>query len=601
MKPILSIVIAFTVITFIDLTELKAQTSVTRSKPDTTDRKHRFEEEELFERMKKNGQQGAVQHEERSRPRKTNMFKSSVANTSFARYRPVKSVLIAKPISKPTTATVEMESGIVKLSLKENTQSKSTLKTAKTSSNSAMCLSKDETEGMIIESEQKVIDAKVAGSLVPGLVVSAATLFQSSEFDPQNDTHRKLVELSTPSGVSKVNFKSVAPTDIGLFNKLQAEVAKLYSISNFNSKNPAPNISQKSEVKESTSNDKTALSLGISAAYMGISAENNFSFSEEKYRYMYIFETEQRAIVIKSNPVSSPDDLFNDNTAMNKDWLYIDEVTYGRRAYVKIETEMDLKTWSNDFSGSFDYGVMKVAAKSKVSGETFKKKINMTVISQGGDIIGTSRDPEKIDSIVNAFLKAPYSNVFPLYYKAVYMDGTPVSFAAEAFLNENNCLDTKKVRIRVSQLYPKKTDDSGGDNNEEIYGGILVYMRKANGQLILPNGDVLPQGFPLPSGIITYAKESAPKICIQDNAIIFPWNQQPYYLDVTIPDLDVVFELQPYMIEDDGPMPNDKFVTNEKFKKTLRKMLLEGSTTATFEFQYDKAVIIMVIDIAPIF
>ena len=61
----------------------------------------------------------------------------------------------------------------------------------------------------------------------------------------------------------------------------------------------------------------------------------------------------------------------------------------------------------------------------------------------------------------------------------------------------------------------------------------------------------------------------------------------------------MTFQVEPIIKEQDD-FEDDEFVTDNKLKKKLRQMLIEGQTTTTFEFRHDKSVLQLTIEIEPL-
>jgi Thiol-activated cytolysin len=497
----------------------------------------------------------------------------------------------------------ESENGNVRVSFAAYQPAKNDIKSISTPVNSAMCLTKEEVRGQKIENEQVIADGSKAVQILPGGVIDGETLLKSGQFLLMKMDKRKPISLSTSSNLAKVTNKTVTPVgNDNVEEQLRTAVHLLTRPTNLSG---MPNIKSTSEANISTLEETMSLNIGASAFYMGISVEDNFSFSSEKYRYMYLYQFEQECLPVIANGVSSPADIFTDNTAMNSNWLYIREVKYGRRLYVLIESEYDLEKYSNELNGSLNWGVVAAAYSQKNSGSTLISKTNIRIITQGGQPVALT-DISKLQQTLDKYFAAPFKDIdiVPLSYKLTFMDGKPVSMISQAFLNGDNCLVKSKVRIRVKQIECVVNDD--GSDGEELYGSVPFYLYNAAKQQVAVDGKtVIPSAgnLQIPTSTIYYAKETAPIILTDikgKNTKQFDINDQAKYSDITISNLDMIIELKPWMKEKDD-FGDDVFATDNTMKKTIRQMLIEGSTTPVFEFRHDKSVAKIILEITPLY
>ena len=467
--------------------------------------------------------------------------------------------------------------------------------------NTDMCLTREEVKGQKIESEHIIADGGKALQLLPGSVIDGNKLLQTGEFIYVNMNKRKPVTLSTTSNLAKVTTATINPLpDENIEAKIRSSTQSLTRASNLNG---MPNVSSDGKVKYSTSSENTGLEIGASFFYMGVSAADNFSFSSEKYRYMYLFEFTQECLPVMANAVSSPADIFTGQDKVQDSWFYVREVKYGRRLYILIESQTDLEKFSNEFSGGLNWLAVSAAYSQKNTGQSYFSSTNIRIITQGGSPVALP-DVAKLQSTIDNYFKTPFRDmeIVPLSYKLTSLTGSPVSMETRAFLNDQYCLDKNKVRVRVKNISCERADD-GSDKTEQVYGNVGVYLFNksmkqvaADGKTIIPDAGVL-----IPTGLIIYAKEMAPLVLRQgDKPKEFNTTQQDKYVDLSISSLDMTIEVRPVMKEKDD-FSDDVFVTDNKLKKTLRKILMEGSTITVFEFRDGNSIIKLTIEISPVY
>jgi hypothetical protein len=502
------------------------------------------------------------------------------------------------PVNK-STYKFDSDNGNVTVSFGAGQPSKDEIVSSSTPTSSAMCLTKEEVKGQKVENELIIADGSKATQLLPGGVIDAEMLLKSGEFIYMKMDKRKMISLSTSSNLAKVTSATVKPMP---GNNIEDELrSKVHSLKRPSNLNGMPNIKSTSQASVSTLEEKMGLDIGASAFYMGISVSDNFSFSSEKYRYMYLYEFEQECVAVMANGISSPDDLFTEPTDINPNWLYVREVKYGRRLYVLIESEYDLEKYSNELNGSLNWGVVSAAYNQKNSGSTLSKKTNIRIITQGGQPVSLT-DDTKLQATLDKYFAAGFNDIdiVPLSYKVTYMNGGPVSVVSKAFLNGNNCLEKSKVRVRVTRIEVDVADDGG--SNEQLYGSAIIYLYNAAGKKVAFDGKTLLPDIPggLFTGAISYAKEEAPLILKAGQPKEFGINEQGKYIDLTVSNLDMTIEVKPTMKEKDD-FGDDTFMTDNKMKRSLRKMLIEGSTIQVFEFRHDLSKVRLTVEVAPLY
>lgn len=494
----------------------------------------------------------------------------------------------------------ESSNGYVTLQYGLNKGQGDQLKPGSKTINTAMCLTREEVSGQKTESEMIIADASRAGQILPGAVIEGSSLLRSGEFLYKNMDKRKPVVLSTTTNMAKQTSVTVtSPPGENMEAKIRTAAQQLTRPSNMTG---MPNKASEAETSLSTLEESTGLSIGASFFYLGISGQNNFSFSSEKYRYMYLFRFEQACLSVLANAVNSPVDVFTDGSN-GSDWYYIREVKYGRRLYVLLESETELEKFSNEFSVGLNWGIVAAAYRQQQTGSKLRSITNIRVLTQGGQPLAVT-DPGKTDAAIKKYFEAGYADmdIVPLSFKLTNLKGEPVSMITQAFLNGENCLGTRKIRIRVSAIDCQQADDGASDMSEQVYGkmAILLYHKgkkvMADGKTAIPDaGSAI-----IPSGFIGYGSEEAPYRVIQGKPRLFGANEQGKYFDIQLPDLDLVIELKPSMKEEDD-LGDDELVTDNKFKKSVRQMLMEGDTEIVFEFRHDKTRVLLLIEIRPLY
>jgi hypothetical protein len=467
-----------------------------------------------------------------------------------------------------------------------------------------MCLTKEEVRGQKVESEIILPQGSSALQIVPGGVFNAQLLLNSGQFSYLQWNKRKSYAINVTSNLAKQTSATVAAAPGGGISESAAQ-SVVRSLTKADNLTGMPNGFATSEMKKSTFQESMGLSIGASFFYMGISGANQFSFSSEKYRYMYVYTFDQAFLAVSADAPSRPADAYTDLTGINEDALFIREVKYGRRLYVIMESEYELEKYSNEFNGNLNWGLVSAKLNEKNNASKASEYINIRIQTQGGQAVAVT-DYTKLQEALDGYFKSSYAqnDIVPLSYKVTDLTGKPVSLMAKAFLDGNHCLKSNKVRIRLKDIAVIREDDGQSDRSEQIYGSVFVRVFNEAGRQVLANGAVMPAGSSLvPSGSITIAKEAAPlrlaQIRSERDRKRFGENDQGKSLDVNITSLDMVFQVDPVVKEQDA-FGDDTFITDTKLKKSLRRMLIEGSTRSTFEFRHDASLLELTVEILPL-
>lgn len=491
---------------------------------------------------------------------------------------------------------VKLNTGQVKLYFRngKNPQKGITNKITKLGKDHPMCLTREQVSGMDVESNIVVSNPENMANLIPGNIIDGNVFLNGGNLVFQEVKNRKNVTFTASSNLVHNKISEAKSSEgVDITPKITQAVHNLTKPGNLSG---MPNVESSSEISISTMYDSTSVQVGASGYFMGFAAEDEFKFSSEKYNYMYVFKFEQKCLSVNANQISDPEDaLFKPEKAKGS-WYYIKEVTYGRRLYILLETEYSLESYSNDFKGSWNWGVVGAALSQKTSGKSFTSFTNIRAVSQGGQPVAIS-DPKKVQQEIDKYFQKSYNqiDIVPLEFRLTNLHGEPVSLVTEAFLDGNNCLKAKKIRIRIKELNCLVADDGG--SNEQIYGSVGVMLSDEKG---IPKMIGKISGKPFPIASIVYAKENAPIVLYKGKPLT---EKDPAlkdkHLTLNIGNLDYKLAILPSMKEEDD-FTDDDFKTNNKFNMTIRNMLLEGESVKTFEFRDGASKVHLTVGVEPI-
>jgi hypothetical protein len=484
------------------------------------------------------------------------------------------------------------DNGSVSLKLVKSGVSTDDIKTTSNKVTTPKCLTKEQVRGQKIESEIIIADGSKANAILPGAVISADDLLNRGEYIYYLMDKRKPIALKTNTNQAVQHQIIARPPQNGMSieTPLNTAVQTLINPSNIKGE---PIRSSNATTYTSTMLQTTGLNIGASFFYMGAQGQANFNFSSEKYKYMYVFNFEQECISVRPDQITSPNNIFTENVPISDNLLYISEVKYGRRLYVILESEYDLTEYDADFKGSMNWGALSAKVQSSTKNSTFRSKTKIRALTQGGSPIAIL-DESKIQEEIDKYLAKSYSeyDIVPLSYKLTDLSGKPVSLSSTAFLNGNNCVKSETAKIRIKSI---ELLDSRGDRDRKLYGEIIIKL-SANGQPV--NHAIQPMN-PALNFKAELAPKSNPETITQNKSKEFVLTDQKRGLDIRLPHLDILIEVIPNITRQKNNAPDLQLQTNNVMKKTVRRMLLDGTSEQVFELNANDTKILLTVEIVP--
>ena len=465
-----------------------------------------------------------------------------------------------------------------------------------------MCLTKEEVRGQKVEQEITLPQSSSNLNIIPGGIFDSQELLRSGEFKYLGWHKRKPYTITIDSTLAKQTSATVATQASGGISERAAakSIQSLLESDNFIG---IPNRSSSSEMQWSTFREGMGMSIGGSFFYLGLSGAQPFSFSSEKYRFLYAYTFEQLFFTASpTNPIPS-ENLFNDSWALNEDALILQEVKYGRRLYVIIESEYGLEKCSSGLDGSLEWIVISAKLQQAQIAREAREHIKIRIQTQDGTSLVVS-DYTQLERIIDTYFQSTCTEnpICPLSYKVNDLQGTPVSLVTTAFLEGQHCLTSPKARVYLRQIKVCSDQKSDHTLSEEIYGSVNLHLYNEFGKQIQRNGQFIEPLLGLgksPTGTITIAKKDSPLKLVEGSPQEFGANEQGRYIDVDITSLDMTFQIEPIIKEKIGS-GDTELVNSTEMKKKLRQMLIEGSTGTTFQCRHDKCLLELTVDIKPL-
>lgn len=465
-----------------------------------------------------------------------------------------------------------------------------------------MCLTKEEVRGQKVEREITLPQGPACLQVIPGGVFDSQELLRSGEFKYLNWDQRKTYTIHGLASLALKTDATITTADAAGISEASARGAleSLTRPANFVS---TPSRSSSSEMCWSTFQESLGLSIGGSFFYLGLSGAEAFAFSSDKYRYLYVYTFDQVFLTATADQPSEPADLFRDPETLDEDALFLQEVKYGRRAYVLIESEHALERDFNGIRGGLEWIILSAKLQQPEYAIKASKHIRIRMQTQEGKSFAVT-DFSQLQSSLDSYFNSSCAEhpISPLAYKVSDLDGTPVSLLTTAYLEGQHCLTSPKARVQLREIKICEPEKSHAAAVEEIYGSVDLHLYDEFGREIYRNGqsiDALSGLGHTSAGTMTIARKETPLKLTKGEPWAFGVNEQEKYIDVDITSLDMIFQVEP-LIKERVVAGDNVFSTGTELKKNLRQMLLEGSTGTTFQCRHDNCRVELTVDIRPL-
>ncbi|MEB3316697.1 MAG: hypothetical protein VKO39_00930 [Cyanobacteriota bacterium] len=465
-----------------------------------------------------------------------------------------------------------------------------------------MCLSREEVRGQKVEREISLPPGSSNLNLIPGGVFASQELLRSGRFKYLNWEKRKSYKIHAESQLAKQTQATIATAAKGGISERLA-IHSLHALTDPTNFAGTPNRSSSSEMCWSTFQECMGLNIGGSFFYMGLAGTKYFSFSSDRFRYLYVYSFDQLFLSAAAESPSQAADLLCDLETLSEDALFLLETKYGRRIYVIIESEHALEYRSNGVSGGLEWIVISAKLQQPSFASKAKHHIRIRLQAQDGNSLAVE-DFSSLQSLIDDYFRSSCDEnpIVPLSYKVSDLDGTSVSLLTTAFLDSQHCLTSPKARVQLREIKLCATDDKQQPISKEIYGSIMLNLYDQFGRQVCTNGEYIDLRHDLEHAAkkaISIASKEAPIKLSQDKPQVFGVNAKGKYIDVDITSLDMIFEFEP-IIKESITARNHTFSTNSEPKKNLRQMLMEGSMGLTFQCQHDQHRLELTVEITPL-
>lgn len=233
------------------------------------------------------------------------------------------------------------------------------------------------------------------------------------------------------------------------------------------------------------SEEQLELELGFGVGYKSFGAKGAFNFSSGSKRTKLVANFVQSYYTVDVDTPQNPADFFASGVTA-KDLsafvgadnppLYIQSITYGRRAFFFLETDATYSEIKTSLEASFSAIIAK--AEASLSSEHRKRleSSTMKVVILGGSGASAVKAISGYEgfrqAIVDGANYSPESPGAPIAYKLAYLDNAAAAFNLTSDYSVRTCTATQgKLTATLQQIVSVTGDGSGGS---EYYGEIGV-------------------------------------------------------------------------------------------------------------------------------
>ncbi len=354
---------------------------------------------------------------------------------------------------------------------------------------------KDGQEGKLYCSYKRYDETKVFGDLV-AFEPNSSTLWPGSVVVGKD----ALNGLLTPVGVglAPVTFSvslenlSGSPTGKMASPNLSSFREQMLAILKGAAQAKAPaKIAYKQTKIESE--EQLSLELGFGVGYKAFGAKGAFNFSSGSQRTKLVANFVQSYYTVDVDTPKKPADFFaSDVTAEQIEGfvgqanppLYVQSITYGRRAFFFLETDATFSEIKTSLEASFSAIVADAEVNLAFEHRKRLDSSTMKVIFLGGSGASAVKAIGGYQGFREAILEgaeySPDSPGAPIAYKLAYLDNAAASFNLTSEYNVRSCTATQgKLTASLTSIVPITSDGSG---TSEYYGQVGVfYPDKGNG------------------------------------------------------------------------------------------------------------------------
>jgi len=331
--------------------------------------------------------------------------------------------------------------------------------------------------------DQQILLNPSADVIYPGSVLFAHSIEDGSYKEIYNGEKRPVgvsydltgIKAATGKKRSRVSGK-IVPT-LSNFRKLHNKILS----QDITGKSSNYSFEETTVTDESEFGVKFNFGVGYSSPAVETKVKAGFDFkkSTKKYKHMIKFMETFYTVDVNQGQDTFLYKKFNIADFGGYRPVYVSSISYGRLAYLTIESDEDLQTVKATLNAAVEAKVsgMNYDADFETNYKTFKKnnKINITVI--GGSVVATN-----LDGFMNMLKNDSFSAKNPgkiVAYKLRFVDDNTVAntiYNSEYTVRQTTAMKGKGVDVTFTLVEIQTNADDGNGKYMELYGSCDISL-----------------------------------------------------------------------------------------------------------------------------
>jgi hypothetical protein len=296
-------------------------------------------------------------------------------------------------------------------------------------------LYQEQVRGQKVEEEIILPPGSFHPHLIPGGIFGSQELLRHGKLTYSNPERTMACVLHHPGGRPAGQAVSFPAREVGCTARHPA-IKAFQSQGNAIDHRSLPNRSCSSEMRWSTCQDGMGFNISGAYFFLGDSERKPIAFSSENYHYLYIYTFEQ--IFFTAKPKNSPSATAGteNQPIANDEELVIQEVKFGRRINLFIESKTALERRINTHRCGLEWIMLSAKLQEPSFTKSIKHDITFRLQTQEGRIFNISEGAH-LQASIDAYFESTCTEnpLSPLAFQVKDLDGTPVSLLTTAYIN----------------------------------------------------------------------------------------------------------------------------------------------------------------------
>ena len=224
------------------------------------------------------------------------------------------------------------------------------------------------------------------------------------------------------------------------------------------------------------------LKIGGSFSSPWVDVKTIFDFRNSSKTKKYLLEYTAVYYTMNFERVGS-NSFFDESVKIDNNWIYVDQVKYGKRYYFSLESEESVQEIENQLEVSGEYGAIKVGFDLNRIQTNEHRNTRIKQIVQGGNIIPIHGSFP--NNIINQLAQDRFSRSnpgVPISSQFRFVSNNEIAQAVTtADYTERVCFRTSNVfKVKIENIFCQAQDDNGSES--ELFGKVDMWVENERGE-----------------------------------------------------------------------------------------------------------------------